>query len=183
MLADHVHLLPPTGIALDLACGLGGNALLLAGKGLQVYAWDVSRVAIERLRLAAAEQGLNIAAEVRDVEQTPWPQTAFDVIVVSRFLCRSLAGPIMAALKPGGLLFYQTFVRAKAEGVGPSNPDYLLERNELLRLFSGLTVVAYREEGLIGDTSRGFRNEAMLVAVKPNAARRLNNHPPIRYPQ
>lgn len=151
---------------MEVACGLGGNALLLARHGLRVQAWDLSSLAIERLRQAAGEQGLPLAAEVRDVERTVWPVAAFDVVVVSRFLCRALAGPIMAALKPGGLLFYQTFIRAKAEGVGPSNPEYLLEPNELLRLFTALTVLAYREEGLLGDTSQGFRNEAMLVARK-----------------
>ncbi|WP_246598886.1 class I SAM-dependent methyltransferase [Methylogaea oryzae] len=163
-MVDNAHLLPPSGRALDLACGLGGNALLLARLGLRVHAWDISPVAVERLRLAAAEPGLAIDAEVRDAENAPWPQAFFDVIVVSRFLCRPLAGPIAAALKPGGLLFYQTFVGDKAEGIGPSNPDYLLERNELLRLFAGLRVIAYREEGLVGDMGRGFRNEAMLVA-------------------
>ena len=38
VLADNVHLLPTTGIALDLACGLGANALLLAQHGLTTYA-------------------------------------------------------------------------------------------------------------------------------------------------
>jgi 2-polyprenyl-3-methyl-5-hydroxy-6-metoxy-1,4-benzoquinol methylase len=36
----------------------------------------------------------------------------FDVIVISRFLDRTLCNAIMAALKPEGLLFYQTFIRA-----------------------------------------------------------------------
>ena len=45
---ENVHLLPQTpGTALDLACGLGGNAIFLAQKShLEVFAWDISSVAI-----------------------------------------------------------------------------------------------------------------------------------------
>jgi hypothetical protein len=39
-----------------------------------------------------------------------------------------------------------------------------LGENELLKLFTGLRLRVYREEGSIGDTSAGLRNEAMLVA-------------------
>ena len=42
VLSDNLHLLPTQGTALDLACGLGGNALLLARQGLTVEAWDLS---------------------------------------------------------------------------------------------------------------------------------------------
>jgi len=38
--------------------------------------------------------------------------------------------------------------------------------NELQQLFCSLTLRYYREEGLSGDTSKGIRNEAMLVAQK-----------------
>lgn len=165
-MAENSHLLPTTGSALDLACGLGANALLLARYGLETHAWDSSPVAIERLRQAAQTQDLAISAEIRDVERHPPPADTFDVIVVSRFLCRALAPLLLRALKPGGLLFYQTFVRDKAPDIGPSNPDYLLEPNELLALFADLRLAVYREEARLGDTCRGFRNEAMLVAWK-----------------
>ncbi|NJD07352.1 MAG: methyltransferase domain-containing protein, partial [Methylococcaceae bacterium] len=113
VLTANAHLLPATGTALDLACGLGGNALFLAERGLQVTAWDFSEVAIDRLTELAREQDLKLTAEVRDVEREELPEAVFDVIVVSRFLTRSLADAIVAALKPGGLLYYQTYTRAK----------------------------------------------------------------------
>jgi len=165
-LREFTHLLPKEGTALDLACGRGGNALLLARHGLQTQAWDLSSVAIEQLQTIAEEQELNIQASVHDVEQEPLPANSFDVIVVSYFLERTLAAGLMSALKPDGLLFYETFISEKPEGVGPSNPDYLLGENELLRLFSDLHVLAYREEGLIGDVEQGQRNVAILVAQK-----------------
>ncbi|BCX82366.1 tellurite methyltransferase [Methylomarinovum caldicuralii] len=168
VLRDFAHLLPARGEALEVACGLGGNALLLARHGLAVTAWDISPVAIERLRRRAVETGAAVTAEVRDVETGPWPQAAFDVIVVSRFLSRPLCPRLQAALKPGGLLYYQTFIRERADPRrGPSNPAYLLAENALLRLFPDLIVRVYREEGRCGDLRQGWRDEACLVAQKP----------------
>lgn len=166
VLAENLHLLTPGGTALDLACGLGANARLLARRGLETWAWDVSDVAIAELRREADGEGLIVYAEQRDVEHDPPEAGRFDAIVVAHFLARSLAPAITAALRPGGLLFYQTFIREAVEGAGPSNPEFRLAPNELLALFRPLRVVVYREEGTIGDTAQGFRNEAMYVGRK-----------------
>jgi SAM-dependent methyltransferase len=164
VLREYSYLLPPDGDALDVACGLGGNALLLAEKGLRVAAWDISTRAIAALSAASEDRGLELQAQVRDVEALPPPPASFDVIVVSRFLARPLCPYLRAALRPDGLLYYQTFVRAKVSQAGPDNPAYLLDDNELLALFAGLRVLVYRDEGAQGDTRRGVRNEAWLVA-------------------
>jgi SAM-dependent methyltransferase len=167
VLIENRHLLPVRGSALDLACGLGGNALLLAEAGLDVTAWDLSPVAIERLQAMAEERGLSrLLAEVRDIEKAPPPNQSFDVIVVSYFLERDLTPQIMAALRTGGLLFYQTFTRIAVGSEGPSNPAFRLHDNELLRLFSPLRVRVYREENRLGDLSHGCRDLAMLVAER-----------------
>lgn len=166
VLAENSHLLPASGAALDLACGLGGNALHLARRGLETQAYDISAEALRRLDHWAGQLGLAVRTEVRDVVAHPPSPGSFDILVVSRFLDRSLAGVIRAALRPKGLLFYQTFTREKATPTGPTNPDYLLAPNELLSLFGGLRLVVYREEGRLGDLSRGFRNQALLVAQK-----------------
>lgn len=167
VLCENTHLLPESGRALDLACGLGAGALTLAEHGLQVCAWDLSPVAIERLRLECKAQALCLDAEVRDVTREPPMPASFDVILVAHFLDRALVPAIAAALRPGGLLFYQTFIREAVSGLGPSNPDYRLSRNELLRLFPRLVVRVYREEGRLGDLSRGARDVAQLVAERP----------------
>ncbi|MGX2039664.1 class I SAM-dependent methyltransferase [Methylocaldum sp. MU1018] len=167
VLADNAHLLPASGIALDLACGLGGNALYLAQRGFDTHAWDISPEAISRVNVYARRLGLSLRAEVRDVVDAPPMAESFDVVVVSRFLERSLGPAIINALKPDGLLFYQTYTREKAAGTGPTNPAYLLSANELLRLFgSRFRLVFYREEGRIGDLARGCRNEAFFVGQK-----------------
>ncbi|MFM8331855.1 MAG: class I SAM-dependent methyltransferase [Candidatus Methylumidiphilus sp.] len=166
ILTDYPHLLPQKGQALDLACGLGGNALYLARRGFHVHAWDISGVAVARLNTRANSLGLDITAQRIDVETTPFPAAAFDVVTVSRFLARPLSGPIMASLKPGGLLFYQTYLRDKLSPNGPNNPDYLLAPNELLAMFNTLKVLVYREEGRVGDLSLGLRDEAHFIGQK-----------------
>jgi tellurite methyltransferase len=163
---ENLHLLPPQGRALDIACGLGGNALALARHGLETEAWDLSPVAIERLRREAA--GLPLSASVRDVLADPPPPASYDVITVAHFLERDLMPVIADALRPRGLLFYQTFTQSPVDTRGPSDIRFRLRRNELLQLFPALTVVLYREEDRLGDTSRGFRSEAMLIAQRPN---------------
>ncbi|MDX5333253.1 MAG: class I SAM-dependent methyltransferase [Gammaproteobacteria bacterium] len=168
VLTAHVHLLPAQGEALDLACGLGANARLLAGRGLRTHAWDRSSTAIDRLSALAHAQGLPIQARVRDVVAEPPPAGTFDVIVVAHFLERALFPALAAALRPGGLLFYQTWTREAVSGRGPANPAYRLESGELLRAFAGLRVLAYREEGRVGDAASGLRDQAWLVAMRPD---------------
>ena len=168
LLSDHAHLLPPTGHALELACGLGANALFLAERGLAVNAWDLSPVAIERLRHSAAEREVTLQAEVRDILQAPPAAGQFDVIVVAHFLDRRLVPAITAALRPGGLLFYQTWSREALGPGGPRNPAFRLARNELLQLFAGLTLIHYHEEGRIGDPGAGWRDQAQLIAQRPD---------------
>jgi tellurite methyltransferase len=167
VLAAYTHLLPTQGKALDLACGLGANALLLARHGLETNAWDSAEVALKRLQIFAQNQQLQIHTQVRDVILSPPEPATFDVIVVCHFLERSLASVLTQALKPNGLLFYQTFTRTTVSDIGPKNPAYRLADNELLRLFANLQVVVYHEEGNIGNITEGFRNQALLIARKP----------------
>ncbi|MGR9088079.1 MAG: methyltransferase domain-containing protein [Gammaproteobacteria bacterium] len=166
VLTENEFLLPVSGRAMDLACGLGANAIFLAERGLTVTAMDVSGVAVDKLGDYARTQGLPIDALQHKIDESYSPESGFDVIVVSRFLDRSLTDAIIGALNPGGLLFYQTYTREKQTGLGPGNPEYLLAVNELLGLFAPLRVVFYRENGSIGDTLRGLRNEAQYIGRK-----------------
>ncbi|RRJ82585.1 class I SAM-dependent methyltransferase [Aestuariirhabdus litorea] len=164
LLANNLHLLPPQGSALDLACGLGANALLLHQQGLSVEAWDLSAVALGRLDEFSA--GL-ISTRRIDLEVDTPPLLNFDVIVVAHYLYRPVCHWIQSALNPGGVLFFQTWHQHKRSPKGPSNPEYLLAPGELLRLFPQLEVRFYREEDRCGDLSRGQRDFAQLIAQKP----------------
>ncbi len=168
VLNDNAFLLPSNGTALDLACGLGANATFLATHGLAVTALDISKVAINKLSQYATQHTLNIKAYEQKIDLDSFTDFAFDVIVVSRFLDRRLSNAIIEALKPDGLLFYQTFTKEKTAPTSPSNPDYLLNRNELLTLFSPLQVILYRENGLVGSPYVGLRNQAQFIGQKHN---------------
>lgn len=166
VLKENSHLLPKNGIALDYAAGLGGNALLLSECKLISHAWDISLVALNKLKQGADELKLSVITEVRDVEVNPPEAEKFDVIVGSNFLHRPTFADLITALHPGGLLFYQTFTQEKVSQQGPFNPDYLLKKNELLSLCSSLEILVYREEGVCGELKKGWRNQAMVVARK-----------------
>ena len=166
VLRDNLHLLPGGGRALDLACGAGGNAILLAEQGLKVDAWDIADVPIATLQAVASKRQLPVEARVRNVEENPPGPGTFDVIVVSYFLDRDLIPDIIRALKPGGLIYYQTFTRQCVSDRGPRCAEFRLADQELLHLFSGLQVLFYREEGRVGNLQKGFRDEAMLVGRK-----------------
>lgn len=174
VLREYEHLLPAPGPspafqrgeALDLACGLGAGALWLARRRYHVSAWDLSPVAMRRLSTLARERRLPVVASVRNLISAPPPPEHFDLILVAHFLDRGLCPAIARALRPGGLLFYQTFSREAVSDRGPPNPAYRLGPNELLDLFRGLVVRAYRDEGRLGDLGRGTRDLALLVAQR-----------------
>ncbi len=166
VLTENAFLLPSQGRALDLACGMGANAVFLSGQGLAVTAIDISSVAIKKLERYSAEHKLQIKPQQIVIEPSVLSKCSFDVVVVSRFLDRSLSDAIIEALKPDGLLFYQTYTQLKVRSGGPVNPDFLLAENELLDLFSPLSLVYYRENGALGELQTGLRNEAQFIGRK-----------------
>ncbi|MGR9052904.1 MAG: class I SAM-dependent methyltransferase [Gammaproteobacteria bacterium] len=166
VLSENAFLLPQSGAALDLACGLGGSARFLAQLGFTSHAWDVSVVAIAKLEAIAENQSLNILTRCASIGENSFSDEQFDVIVVARFLNRRLCNAIMRSLKPGGLLFYQTYTVSRVSDTGPSSPDYLLKQGELLNLFQPLRLIYYRDNGLTGDVNSGLRNEAQFIGQK-----------------
>jgi SAM-dependent methyltransferase len=165
-LVQHRELLTGGGRALDVACGDGRNALYLAQHGYEVDAIDVSDVAIDALRRAAAERGLAIEPRVVDLEREPLPAGPYDVIVTMNFLQRDLFGPMQDALAPGGLLIYETLGRAHVDELGRSfNPAYLLEDGELLRAFDRLEVIEHFD-GVV-QRPGGARGVGSIVARRP----------------
>jgi len=153
--------------ALDLACGLGGNAIYLAQQGYQVTAVDYSDVALSQLAKKAENAKLSIDTVLCDLEKDGAEDFKdFDLVVVSYYLQRSLFAKIFSFLKPGGLLFYQTFSGEQVDGVGPQNPDFRLKQGELLSLCQPHLVLFYREDSSDCITEDCYRGEAMIVVKK-----------------
>lgn len=148
--------------ALDVACGSGRHALLLAAAGLHVLAIDRDAAAVEGLRNAARTLGLGLRAEVSDLESGdianddlgPGPidgppealaPSRYDLIVVVHYLHRPIFPALVRALAPGGLLLYETFTVDQAAFGHPKNPAFLLQHGELPRLVAPLQVLRRRE--------------------------------------
>jgi SAM-dependent methyltransferase len=129
-----------------------------------VTAWDYADTAVERLRGEAEKRGVVLRAETRDVVANPPPPASFDAIVVTRFLERGLCPQLATALRPGGILCYQSFVRETVSDRGPEDQAFRFAPNELLRLFPELRVLVFHDEGQAGDNEQGLRDESLLVA-------------------
>jgi SAM-dependent methyltransferase len=141
------------GEVLDLACGSGRHARLLASLGHQVLAVDRDADALAR------SQGQSIVTLQADLEdrlhpEAAWPFAAsrFTGIVVTHYLFRPLFPLILSSLAPNGVLIYETFARGNERFGKPSNPDFLLAPGELLDAVAEapdtLRVIAY-EDGFV----------------------------------
>ncbi len=167
-LVEHRRLLPARGKALDVAMGTGRNALYLASLGYEVTGIDVSGVAVARCREEASRRSLRIEAVRADLESYALPRAAYDVVVDFYYLQRDLAPQIEAALRPGGVLVFESFTTEQRRfGWGPQQEEFLLRPGELRSLFPGLEELAYREGVAESESGRGPKAVAGLVARKP----------------
>lgn len=176
-LTEHAGVLDaqPRGRALDLACGRGRNALFLAARGFEVDALDISDVAIEQVERHAREHRAPITAHRVDLGDEPAsPCPPYAVVLNLHFLERRVLPMVEEVLAPGGLVFFEAFVRdRRGERSAAVDPRFLLEPGELLAAFPALRVLEYREAVGLGDP-RG-RQVATLLARRPDAlpARRV----------
>lgn len=145
LLVAYAPVPPPDGprrIALDLAAGLCQNAMWLAEQGYQVNALDISHVALERGRAEMAMRNLRSINFIHaDLDRTRLAPAVYDVVCCFRFLTRPLMPMLRDALKPGGLVIYQTFTVRRLEKRPDSSRDYLLEHRELPSFFPGWEVL------------------------------------------
>lgn len=142
----YARAIPPAGRVLDVACGQGRHARYLRDLGHPVVALDRDAAA-----LVSLEGEAGIEAVQADIESGPWPFAPgnFDALVVTNYLHRPLFPDLIAALRPGGVLIYETFARGNERYGRPANPDFLLAPGELLeRLRGALTVVGF-EHGVV----------------------------------
>jgi SAM-dependent methyltransferase len=157
--------LPRKGRALDIAMGSGRNALYLASLGFRVTGVDVSRVAVALCREKADRLGLAVEAVVADLEDYRLPLDRYDLIINFHYLQRSLTGPIVQALKRGGVLVFESFTIDQLQySYGPKDPAFLLLPGELREMFAGLETLLYYEGVIEGD--RGPKAVAQLIGRK-----------------
>ncbi len=121
----------PAGRVLDLACGGGRHARLLAAAGHAVLAVDRNAEAL------ATTVGQGIETSCIDLEsgdgavELLQPGT-FAGIVVTNYLHRPLLPLLFASLVDGGVLIVETFAHGNGAFGKPSSPAFLLQPGELL---------------------------------------------------
>jgi len=138
-------LIRPGGRVLDVACGHGRHLRYLRSLGLSVVGVDRNEAAV------GAFKGVGgIEIHVADIEARPWPlaPAGFDGVVVTNYLWRPLFPHLVDALRPGGVLIYETFAAGNERYGRPSNPEFLLRPGELLHSLEPLAIVAF-EQGSI----------------------------------
>jgi ubiquinone/menaquinone biosynthesis C-methylase UbiE len=119
---------------LDAGCGAGHTALAFAAQGASVVAVDLTAAMLEQGRRLAAERGLTgVEFRLGDVEQLPFADGEFD-LVVSRYSAHHWPHPQQAlaefrrVLRPGGRLLLADIVSFDALAL-----DTFLQTIELLR--------------------------------------------------
>jgi SAM-dependent methyltransferase len=173
----HKHRLPP-GDALDVACGRGRHALWLAEQGWNVTGLDRDSNALDTMAAEARLRQLPVVPRLADLESGTdrLPEDAFEVIVVVHYLHRPLFPRLLAALRPGGVLVYETFTTAQASRGKPTNPDFLLRPGELRDLVGPLEILEWREGEFDG------RDVASIVARRANTESQVGVGPNVPAP-
>jgi SAM-dependent methyltransferase len=151
---------------IDIAAGSGRHSEPLAQLGHHVIAIDFVELAVRR----AVARHPRIHGLVASVWELPLGRGSADAVLCTNFLERAFFPELVALLKPGGVLIYETYTtdhrklveagRARA----PRSADYLLAPGELPRLVAPLEIIDARE-GYVNDEA-GERHCASIFAQK-----------------
>lgn len=132
VLMDVARELAP-GRALEIGCGVGADAVWLAGQGWEVTALELSRVALERARARGRQAGVRVEWMCARLEDAELTDAGFDLVTAHYPALRHSPGSdaqraLLAAMAPGGTLLvvhHADVDVAKAKSYGFDPADYL----------------------------------------------------------
>ena len=147
---QHATKIQPGGRVLDYACGSGRHTFYLAQLGFQVLAIDRDQASLDQIQQTSAQKHPDLAIDTLnlDLESELWAAAelgAFDAVVVTNYLYRPHLQKLPTLLKPEGVLIYETFAVGNEAFGKPSNPDFLLQPNELLNFAEKMRILAYED--------------------------------------
>jgi SAM-dependent methyltransferase len=159
--------LKPSSSILDLCCGTGRHAVLLAKRGFEVTAQDLSESYLERASQAAEAAGVGLSVAHSDMRSIPF-EAAFDA-VINMFTAfgyleseeedGKVLREIAKALKPGGRFLLDLLNREWVVS------NYV--QNEWRRAEDGTLHLEHRELDLVAG-----RNHVTFTVIDPKGQRR-----------
>ncbi|MFC5474284.1 class I SAM-dependent methyltransferase [Paraherbaspirillum soli] len=170
-------LIPP-GQVLDLACGGGRHAVLLAAQGLDVLAVDRDPAALAGIGAPGiSTQQIDLEAGSSDALDMLFQPQRFTAVVVTNYLHRALFPLILRSVAEQGVLLYETFAAGNAQFGKPSNPDFLLQPGELLSVLSADRADSWRvlafEDGYVEQPKPAMVQRLCAVKGQDGAAASL----------
>ena len=119
------------GNLIDIACGQGRHSIEFANR-YKVFAVDKNKKFLKQL-----ENIINVETINEDLENNlkwSFSKNKFKVVLISNYLFREKIGDLFDLVDIGGYLIYETFAVGNEKYGKPTNPDYLLCRDELLEI-------------------------------------------------
>ncbi len=129
--------LPGSGRALDLAGGVSGDALAMAGLGLDVTVADISPVALAGVSAAAAKSGLSVATIEVDLESAPLPSGPWDVVTVGNFFAPAMLERLAGELAPGAVVAVVVATETNLERNAHPSARFLAAPGQIQQLLVG----------------------------------------------
>ncbi len=148
---EFIKSLVPGRKALDIACGEGRNSIFLAREGFDVTGLDISDSGLEKASKWTEREKLQIDFRIQNLEVYEFTET-YDLIINFNFLLRDLIPKEVAALRPGGVIVFDSildspFVRTT------HRKDFLLRPGELYSIFSAFPGRIYFPEERLHDSN------------------------------
>jgi SAM-dependent methyltransferase len=153
------------GAALDVGMGQGRNAIYLAQHGWSVTGFDPAEKAVALANATAKKLGVSLTTVVQGSEEFDFGENRWDLVVLSYVSVRDVAGRVVRALKPGGIVVVEGFHRdvTRRQPVGGA---VVFDSNELPQIFSALRTLRYEDVEARNDFGTDLARAVRLCAMK-----------------
>jgi len=170
-LASQARHLSPGARVLCVADGEGRNSVWLARNGMQVTAFDISPVGVEKAKRLAREAHVTVDYRVADINDWDWDAARYDVVVAIFIQFanpaerESIFAGMVRALAPGGLLILQGYTPRQLEyrTGGPPFAEHLYTESLLRERFATLEIVHLLEHDDVIREGKGHSGMSALI--------------------
>ncbi len=157
----------PRGRALDVACGAGRNAILLARSGYRVDAIDISAEGLRLAREQAAQYDVSVNWIEHDLDTDFEFARDYDLIVVLWYVNLPLITRLADYLSPGGCLLCEEHLQTGEAVIGPDSSRFRVAPGALRAAMAGLEILHERES--VETTPEGERLASAQIVARRTA--------------